>query len=97
MRATASRPGAVSLRRDRGLLLLRSCQLFSGQRPRGLSGQEVAGSCPWNTRHWHEGVLGASSLLHLQGRQRGRSVDSRSTVHCDRPGAGDTSPLGSTG
>lgn len=44
MQAAASRPGAMSLRRDCGPLLLRTCQLFSGQRPRGLSRQEVARS-----------------------------------------------------
>lgn len=58
MRATTSQPGAVSLRRVRGLLLLRSCQLFSGQRPRGLSGQEVALLCLPNSGRQHWGVLG---------------------------------------
>lgn len=36
MRAATSQPGALSLRHVCGLLLLRSCQLFSGQRPRGF-------------------------------------------------------------
>lgn len=58
MRATASQPGAVSLRRVHGLLLLRSCQLFSGQRPRGLSGQEVALLCLPNAGRQLQGVLG---------------------------------------
>lgn len=75
MQAAASRPGAMSLRRVCGPLLLRSCQLFSGRRPRGLSGQEVARSCLQKAQRQQRVAGGPTSEGH-----RGLLMDSWSTA-----------------
>lgn len=80
----ASQPGVVSLRRVCGLLLLRSCQLFSGQRPRGLSGPEVAQSCLRNARRQDGGC--AQSSLPLKWAE-GTTDGVQGTVHLPGPAA----------